>query len=205
MASIVRIKRSEVSGNPSTLGQGELAYSSLTDNGVNGGDRLYVGMGTETSGNAVNHVVIGGKYFTDKLDHTPGVLTASSAIIVDSSGKIDNLKVDNIEIDGNAITSTNTNGNIDITPNGSGSVVLDGQSWPQTSGTNGQYLKTNGTGATAWTSLPPSDFTITGDTGTDLFSTGSTLNFVGVDAIDTAVIDDTVTISIKDASSPVII
>jgi hypothetical protein len=203
MASIVRIKRSEVSGNPSTLGQGELAYSSLTDNGVNGGDRLYVGMGTETSGNAVNHVVIGGKYFTDKLDHTPGVLTASSAIIVDSSGKIDNLKVDNIEIDGNAITSTNTNGNIDITPNGSGSVVLDGQSWPQTSGTNGQYLKTNGTGATAWTSLPPSDFTITGDTGTDLFSTGSTLNFVGVDAIDTAVIDDTVTISIKDASSSV--
>ena len=65
MASIVRIKRSEVSGNPSTLGQGELAYSALPDNGVNGGDRLYIGMGTETAGNAVNHVVIGGKYFTD--------------------------------------------------------------------------------------------------------------------------------------------
>ena len=203
MASIVRIKRSEVSGNPATLGQGELAYSALTDNGVNGGDRLYVGMGTETAGNAVNHVVVGGKYFTDKLDHTPGVLTLSSAIIVDSSGKIDNLKVDNIEIDGNTISSTNANGSIDITPNGSGSVVLDGQSWPQTSGTNGQYLKTNGSGATAWTSLPPSDFTITGDTGTDLFSTGSTLNFVGVDPIDTAVTDDTVTISIKDASSTV--
>lgn len=203
MASIVRIKRSEVSGNPSTLGQGELAYSALTDNGVNGGDRLYIGMGTETAGNAVNHVVVGGKYFTDKLDHTPGVVTASSAIIVDSSGKIDNLKVDNIEIDGNTISSTNANGSIDITPNGSGSVVLDGQSWPQTSGTNGQYLKTNGTGATAWTSLPPSDFTIAGDTGTDLFSTGSTLNFIGVDPIDTAVTDDTVTISIKDASSTV--
>ena len=203
MASIVRIKRSEVSGNPATLGQGELAYSALTDNGVNGGDRLYIGMGTETAGNAVNHVVVGGKYFTDKLDHTPGVVTASSAIIVDSSGKIDNLKVDNIEIDGNTISSTNANGSIDITPNGSGSLVLDGQSWPQTSGTNGQYLKTNGTGATAWTSLPPSDFTIAGDTGTDLFSTGSTLNFIGVDPIDTAVTDDTVTISIKDASSTV--
>lgn len=201
MASIVRIKRSEVSGNPSTLGQGELAYSALTDNGVNGGDRLYIGMGTETAGNAVNHVVIGGKYFTDKLDHNPGTLTANSAIIVGSDGKIDQLKVDNIDIDGNTISSTNANGNIALEPNGSGSVVLDGQSWPQTSGSNGQYLKTDGSGQTSWSTLPPSDFTIAGDTGTDLFSTGGTLNFVGVDPIDTAVTDETVTISIKDASS----
>ena len=201
MASIVRIKRSEVSGNPSTLGQGELAYSALTDNGVNGGDRLYVGMGTETAGNAVNHVVVGGKYFTDKLDHNPGTLTANSAIIVGTDSKIDNLKVDNLDIDGNTISSTNANGNIALEPNGSGSVVLDGQSWPQTSGTTGQYLKTDGSGQTAWSSLPPSDFTIAGDTGTDLFSTGGTLNFIGTDPIDTAVTNDTVTISIKDASN----
>lgn len=201
MASIVRIKRSEVSGNPSTLGQGELAYSALTDNGVNGGDRLYIGMGTETAGNAVNHVVIGGKYFTDKLDHNPGTLTPNSAIIVGADSKIDNLKVDNLEIDTNSISSTNANGNIALVPNGSGSVVLDGQSWPQTSGVTGQYLKTDGSGQTSWSTLPPSDFTIAGDTGTDLFSTGSTLNFIGVDPIDTAVTDDTVTISIKDASN----
>ncbi len=201
MASIVRIKRSEVSGNPSTLGQGELAYSALTDNGVNGGDRLYVGMGTETAGNAVNHVVVGGKYFTDKLDHNPGTLTANSAIIVGTDSKIDNLKVDNLDIDGNTISSTNANGNIALEPNGSGSVVLDGQSWPQTSGTTGQYLKTDGSGQTTWSSLPPSDFTIAGDTGTDLFSTGGTLNFIGTDPIDTAVTNDTVTISIKDASN----
>lgn len=201
MASIVRIKRSETGGNPATLGQGELAYSGLPDNGSNGGDRLYVGMGTETSGNAVNHVVIGGKYFTDKLDHTPGALTASSAIIVDANSKIDNLKVDNIEIDANTISSTNANGNISIAPNGSGSVVLDGQSWPQTSGTNGQYLKTDGSGQTSWSSLPPSDFTIQGDTGSDSFSTGNTLIFSGTDAIDTAVTDNQVTISVKDASS----
>jgi hypothetical protein len=43
--------------------------------------------------------------------------------------------------------------------------------------------------------------TIAGDTGSDLFSTGGTLNFIGSDAVDTAVTDDTVTISIKDASS----
>lgn len=203
MASIVRIKRSEVSGNPAILAQGELAYSALTDNGSNGGDRLYVGMGTETAGNAANHVVIGGKYFTDMMDHNKGTLTPNSAILVDANSKIDNLKVDNIDIDGNTISSTNANGNVELAPNGSGSVVLDGQNWPQTSGTNGQYLQTNGAGQTSWSTLPPSDFTIAGDTGSDLFSTGGTLNFVGVDPIDTAVTDDTVTISIKDASSTV--
>lgn len=67
MASNIKIKRSETSGNPSILGAGELAYSALADNGSNGGDRLYIGTGTETSGNAVNHVVIGGKYFTDMI------------------------------------------------------------------------------------------------------------------------------------------
>jgi len=203
MASIVRIKRSEVAGNPTTLAQGELAYSALQDNGSNGGDRLYIGMGTETAGNAANHVVIGGKYFTDMMDHTRGVLTANSAILVDANSKIDNLKVDNIDIDGNTISSLNANGNIELAPNGSGSVVLDGQNWPQTSGSNGQYLKTNGAGQTSWSTLPPSDFTITGDTGSDLFSTGSTLNLVGSGAIDTAVTDDTVTFSIKDASNTV--
>jgi hypothetical protein len=34
------------------------------------------------------------------------------------------LNVDNIRIDGNAITSTNSNGNIDLTPNGSGEVNI---------------------------------------------------------------------------------
>ena len=201
MSSRVKIKRSETAGNPAVLGQGELAYSALTDNGSNGGDRLYIGTGSETAGNAVNHVVIGGKYFTDKLDHAPGILTSLSAIIVDADSKIDILNVDNIQIDGNTISSTNANGNVNLTPNGSGSVVLDGQSWPQTSGTNGQYLKTNGAGQTSWSSLPPSDFTIQGDTGTDLFSTGSTLTFAGTDAIDTVVTDDTVTISVKNASA----
>lgn len=124
MASIVRIKRSEVSGNPATLAQGELAYSALTDNGSNGGDRLYIGMGTETAGNAVNHIVIGGKYFTDMLDHAKGVLTANSAIVTDANSKIDNLKVDNLDLNGNTISSTDTNGDINITPNGTGKSVI---------------------------------------------------------------------------------
>ena len=108
MASIIRIKRSSVSGNPATLAAGELAYSALTDNGSNGGDRLYIGIGSETAGNAANHFVIGGKYFTDKLDHTPGVLTASSALIVDADKKLDELLVDSLSLNDNTLSSTGT-------------------------------------------------------------------------------------------------
>lgn len=120
MASTIKIKRSGVAGNPATLAAGELAYSSLTNNDSNGGDRLYIGVGAETAGNASAHVVIGGKYFTDMMDHQRGVLTADSAIITDQYGKINDLKVDNLEINGSDITSLDTNGNINITPNGTG-------------------------------------------------------------------------------------
>ena len=86
MASLIKIKRSEVSGNPAVLGAGELAYSGLTDTGSNGGDRLYVGMGTETAGNAVNHVVIGGKYFTDIINAATALSTANKLVKRDSAG-----------------------------------------------------------------------------------------------------------------------
>ena len=125
MASIIRIKRSSTAGNPTTLGAGELAYSALTNNDSNGGDRLYIGIGTETAGDAANHIVIGGKYFTDLLDHTRGTLTASSALITDANSKLDNLKVDNLDLNGNTISSTDTNGNITLTPNGTGKLVLN--------------------------------------------------------------------------------
>ena len=56
------------------------------------------------------------------------------------------LKVDNVQIDGNAITSTDTNGNITITPNGTGAVVVAGLTLPNSDGTADQVLKTNGAG-----------------------------------------------------------
>ena len=126
MASIIRIKRSTTAGNPAVLAAGELAYSGLTNNDANGGDRLYLGLGTETNGNAASHLVIGGKYFTDLLDHTRGTLTASSAIITDANSKIDNLKVDNLDLNGNTISSTDANGNIVLDPAGTGYVSITG-------------------------------------------------------------------------------
>jgi hypothetical protein len=125
MASVIRIKRSGSTGAPSGLASGELAYSALTGTQSNGGDRLYIGFGTpETAGIAPNMFVIGGKYFTDMLDHVSGTLTASSALIVDASSKLDNLKVDNLDLNGNTISTTNTNGDLLITPNGTGKTVI---------------------------------------------------------------------------------
>jgi hypothetical protein len=128
MASYIRIKRSTTQGNPSHLVAGELAYSAADYGTVAGGGRLYIGIGTETGTppDAANHIVIGGQYFTDKLDHTPGVLTASSAIITDSQNKIDILNVDNLTLDGNTLSSTELNGNIYLDPNGSGYVQVIG-------------------------------------------------------------------------------
>ena len=43
------------------------------------------------------------------------------------------------------------NGNIEITPNGTGNIVLDGQNWPQADGTANFLLKTNGSGQLSYT------------------------------------------------------
>lgn len=105
MASIIRIKRSTVSGNPGTLGTGELAYSALADTGANGGDRLYIGMGIETSGNAASHIVIGGKYFTDTVSAATNLNTASTLVKRDASGNFIANSITSALV-GNASTAT---------------------------------------------------------------------------------------------------
>lgn len=109
--STIRIKRSGVTGSPTTLALGELAYSYLPYDPTvgQGGDRLYIGVGQEdANGHAADINVIGGRYFTEKLDHAPGTLTANSAIIVGPDSKIDVLYIDDITIDGDTISSANS-------------------------------------------------------------------------------------------------
>ena len=137
MSTIIKIKNSGVSGSPSALATGELAYSYLTGDLSNGGDRLFIGTGTEdVTGAAANIEVIGGTYFTSKLDHTPGTLTASSALIVDASSKIDIFNVDNLRLDGNTISSTDANGDINVTANGTGDINVTTLGDITLSGTN---------------------------------------------------------------------
>ena len=126
MATVIKIKNSGTSGAPSAVATGEFAYSFQNGSQANGGDRLYVGTGTETAGVAANIEVVGGKYFTAMLDHVHGTNTASSAVILDSNQKIDVWNVDNLTMNGNSITSTDTNGDITVDPNGTGNIVLQG-------------------------------------------------------------------------------
>ena len=128
MATTIQIKRSTGSSDPSSLAAGELAYTL-------GNNKLFIGDGSAPR-------VIGGKVFSDKLDHTDGILTASSAITTDSNSKVDTIKLrgadnstpGNIVLDdndGNFATTlkgaATLGGNIDITlPTTAGTLVGTG-------------------------------------------------------------------------------
>ena len=134
MATVIKIKNTNLDKAPvdglgdSLLATGELAYSYAAGAQNNDGDRVYIGTGTETNGLSAGVDVIGGKYFTDMLDHVHGTLTASSGVIVDSNKKIDEWRVDNLVLNGNTLSvdqTSDANGNINIIPGGTtGEVII---------------------------------------------------------------------------------
>ena len=123
MASSILIKRSTGTTAPGTITYGELAVTqSGTGTQANQGDRLFVG---DNNGAAQ---VVGGRYFTDLLDHVHGTLTASSAVLVDSNSKIDNWNVDDINLNANVITTSTSDTDLIFRANGTGKLVIeDGQ------------------------------------------------------------------------------
>jgi len=146
MSTIIQIKRNSGTTAPTTsdLVVGEMAYAyDASNDGASG--KLYIE--AVNSSSAADIHIIGGKYYTDLLDHTKGTVTANSALLVDSNKKLNELLVDNITIDGNDISSTDSNGNITLTPNGTGIVSInktDGFKVPV--GTTGQRAASPVTG-----------------------------------------------------------
>ncbi|NCX56688.1 MAG: hypothetical protein EBW87_05765, partial [Burkholderiaceae bacterium] len=133
--NLIQIKRSETTANPTSLANGELAWTG-------NGSVLFIG-----NNNAV--VAIAGA-------RSPGTLTANQALVANSTSGIDRIIV------ANAIVTT-------ITANGS-------------VGTAGQILTSNGT-TSHWANPANSSFTIAGDSGTDVVSTGQTLTFASANGL----------------------
>lgn len=107
-------------------------------------------------------------------NRTPGTLTANQALVANSTSGIDRV------ITANAIVTT-------LTANG-------------TTGTAGQILISNGSVA-YWDNPTSSSFTITGDSGSDSFSTGQSLAFVSANGLTTAVTDNQVSFSVDTGST----
>ncbi len=149
MASIIRIKRSSGTSKPASLQWGELGY--VTGIGSFGGtnqykDRIFLG------DDGTNVHPVGGHYYTSMMEHAPGTIPAASyntrnqdrgivAIMAPATNsglggaeslKVDQWNVDNIRIDLNTISSTDTDGDIVLDPNGTGEVVVGGNTNPGT-------------------------------------------------------------------------
>jgi len=77
-----------------------------------------------------------------------------------STGKFTAVDVDNVNIDGNTIVSSDVNGSLNLTPNGTGDLVLDGLKWPQADGTADYVLKTDGAGQLSWVSNSQATYTV---------------------------------------------
>ena len=127
MASFIRIKRSTGSTAPSNLQFGELALTIAAGTQGNRGERLFVGDDGGTSD------IIGGKYYTDLMAHTAGSVTGVSnsanaangfVAILDQNRKVDEWNVDNLTLNTNTLSSTDTDGDIIFNPDGSGDVMI---------------------------------------------------------------------------------
>ena len=102
-------------------------YTALGD-----GTDLKISLGSPSTGDVL---AWNGSIFTKS---TPSTL---ANIVEDTTPQLGG----NLDVNAKQIVSVSNN-NIVIAPNGSGSIVLDGQSWPQADGSANQVLKTDGSG-----------------------------------------------------------
>jgi len=77
--------------------------------------------------------------------NTVNISDSATDVVGDTSPQLGG----SLDVNGNAIVSA-SNGNIAITPNGSGKVILDGLSHPTADGSANQVLKTDGSGNLAF-------------------------------------------------------
>jgi hypothetical protein len=96
------------------------------------GTALQISLGSPSTGDVLTY---NGSIFTTA---TPSTL---ANIVEDTTPQLGG----NLDVNAKQIVSVSNN-NIVIAPNGSGAIVLDGQTWPQADGSANQVLKTDGSG-----------------------------------------------------------
>ena len=153
MATTIQIKRSTGTSAPGSLSAGELAVTFGTGTASNLGDRLFIGDGSTVD-------VIGGKFFSDMLDHTQGTLTASSALTVDNNSALSDLNIgNNATTDGSLQLKEGTNNGTHHVqlkaPNAlGGNLAL---TLPSADGSSTNVLRTNGSGTLSFGAVATSE------------------------------------------------
>jgi hypothetical protein len=119
--TIIKTKYSSSTAEPSsnTLYTGEQAYSFTSQ-------KLFIGDATTPNNLSL---AIGGKHYTDQLMHATndsdkGIVVALKALVVDGNKKLNELRVDDLMLDGSTLSATLANGNVIIDANGSGTIQL---------------------------------------------------------------------------------
>ena len=191
MSQTIQIKRSTGTGKPTSVAQGELFYA-YGDNGTYG-KRLAIG---NVSGGGNTPEIIGGKHFMDMLDHTAGNLTASSAIITDSSSQIDELKIKNQG--GVKLFELTANGSSHTLLRSAAALASDVTYTLPAAPINGRVLSTNGSGDLSWIALGGT-LQVAADSGSNdnVDLSTDTLTFAGTaNEIETTVSDNQITIGL---------
>ena len=120
-------------------------YSWVAQSGGGGGIAL-TDLSVGAEGSASGDGAIAYNSGTGVFTYTPpDTTTFLTSVVFDTTPQLGG----DLDINGKTIVST-SNGDISITPNGSGKVILDGLSWPIADGTAGQQLTTDGSGTLSW-------------------------------------------------------
>ena len=193
MAKLTRIKiltTGATTSAPSNMKTGELAYSYVAGTQANNGDRLYIGTGAEDAGTGfVSNVdIIGGKYFTNLLDHVHGTTTANSALVVDANKHVSELNIASLALEasggtGQVVTAISTSTTLSGASNSQLATALAIKTYVDAEIT-AQDMDFTGDSGTAAVDLDSQALAITGDTGITTTASGQG---VSIDLDDTAV------------------
>jgi len=110
---------------------------------------------TFTQGSGANATISNGKtawIYADGAGAGAAVRAVPADLVDDTSPQLGG----NLDVNGNSIVSV-SNGDIAITPNGTGDVIIDGIKYPQADGNANEFLTTDGSGQLGFTALGASN------------------------------------------------